>query len=237
MGQTVNSTALVLIATGEAYRQHAQKLIISAKTFFVPHDVVMFTDNPSEFDVAYLYRRGSLGYPRATLTRYHAICGARDVLSKYEYIFYSDADMMFVAPVGIEIFSNGITATEHPGYVGSIGTPETNPQSAAFCAKLKTYFCGGFNGGTSAAFLQMAETLSKAVDQDDAKGILAVWHDESHLNRFLYHHPPARVLSPSYCYPESEYKSGGTGFYNDIWKNAGRENITPKLVALDKAKE
>jgi histo-blood group ABO system transferase len=232
------SMALVVIATGDAYRQHAKNLIASAKQFFVPHDVALFTDKPPEFDVPVKFDWEHLGYPRATLMRYHAIWGARETLSKYDHVFYSDADILFIAPVaGEEVFSEGITATEHPGYVGLGGTPETNPRSAAYCPSVRTYFCGGFNGGTSTPFLQMAEAISKAVDADDANGVLAVWHDESHLNRYLHDHPPARILSPSFCYPQGEYESGhGNGYYGGIWRRAGRTGIVPKLVALEKGK-
>src|SRR5208337_3792786 len=93
------NTALIVIATGEVYRQHAKDLIVSAKQFFVPHDVVLFTDNLMDFDVPIKFPRTHYGYPRATLTRYHAISEIRETLLKYDYIFYSDADMLFIAPV------------------------------------------------------------------------------------------------------------------------------------------
>lgn len=229
------NTVLVVIATGDKYRQHAKKFIASAKQFFVPHDVVLFTDNPSEFDMPIKIQRENFGYPRATLMRYHAMCEVQETLSKYDYIFYSDADMLFVVPVAEdEVFSDGITATEHPGYVGQPGTPENRELSRAYLPAVRTYFCGGFNGGTSAAFLQMAETIKQNVDIDDANGIVAIWHDESHLNRYLYDHPPARVLTPSFCYPQSECENKTARYYRGMWEKAGRYDITPKLIALDK---
>jgi histo-blood group ABO system transferase len=230
---TKKQTALIIIATGETYRRNARQLIDSAKQFFVPHDVIIFTDDPTGFTDCIVVEHVHLGFPRATLMRYHAIWGAREILSKYDQLFYSDADMLFVAPVTAdEIFSGGITATEHPGYVGVPGTPETNPRSTACCPTGETYFCGGFNGGASSAFLQMAETIKEAVNTDDANGILAIWHDESHLQRYLYDHPPAKILDPSFCYPQSEYQTAGR--YAEKWKRAGRVSIVPKLLALDK---
>lgn len=222
------STALVIIATGEVYRRHARELIDSAKKFFVPHDVILFTDDPQSFDVPDVSHKPRLGYPNETLMRYHTMLTKRETLSKYDRIFYSDADNLFVAPVtGEDIFSEGITATAHPGYVGLHGTPETNPRSLAYQPAIRTYFCGGFNGGTSSSFLRMADTISSAISRDLANNIVAVWHDESHMNKYLYDNPPAKVLTPSFCYPHTE---NGSGYYANIWRQAGLFNVVPKIV-------
>jgi histo-blood group ABO system transferase len=227
-------TALVVIATGERYRRYATNLIASARRFFVPHHAVVFTDSVSEFsrtENVIPIGREDFGYPDASLFRYNAFLSVEKMLSGYRQIFYSDADMLFVSPITEEdIFSDGITATEHPGYVGRHGTPEMNPESTAYCPDIRTYFCGGFNGGASSSFLEMSRTISQNIAKDSIKGIVARWHDESHLNRYLFDNPPAKVLSPSFCYPDGDTDD----YYKNIWKRAGREDITPKLLALGK---
>ena len=65
----------------------------------------------------------------------------------------------------------------------------------------------------------MASTLRDAIEADRANGVTAVWHDESHLNRYLRAHPPKR-LTPAYCYPESG------------WPHLA--HLAPVIVALDK---
>jgi hypothetical protein len=228
-------TALLVIATGEKYHQYIKPLLESADKFFVPYQPIIFTDSPEVYDGFNLFLKDQ-GYPRTTLYRYHTFLGMIDYLQSFSHIYYTDVDMRFVAPVTEEdIWTDGIIATEHPGYVNLNGTPEKNPASTAYCPILRNYFCGGFNGGTTEAFLNMSETIAAAVDQDTRNGIKAVWNDESHLNRYLYDNPPARVLSPSFCYPESEYRRPG-GYYSAIWRAAGRQNIEPKLIALDKVK-
>ena len=223
-------TALMLIATGELYWKYAANCATFAKKYFVPHDVVLFTDAPGagsnyKHVIPYHYQ----GYPAATYRRYEAFHGAREILAQYEQIFFSDADMRFVAPVeGDEIFSSGITATEHPGFVGMSGDHEKNPKSTAYCPDGKQYFCGGFNGGDSAAFLHMAATLVERIAVDDNNGVQANWVDESHMNKYLHDNPPARILTPSFCYPED------TERYLKIWADAGRGPFEPKLMALDK---
>jgi hypothetical protein len=223
------STALIQIATGQVYWRYARDLIASAKQFFVPHDVVLFTDSTERFDVKHQFAWPSLGYPRATLHRYHAVMSQRGLLAQYDNIFYADADALFVSQVNEgDIFSDGITATLHGGFYAQNrgGTPERRSASTAYIAgELKQYYCGGFNGGTSAAYLKMAETIRDAVDADHAKGIIAVWHDESHLNCYLHDHPPARVLTPSFCYPPPGY-AGGYGWSPDLFK--------PVLLVLEK---
>ncbi|HKJ23773.1 MAG TPA: hypothetical protein VKB65_03060 [Myxococcota bacterium] len=83
------------------------------------------------------------------------------------------------------------------------GAYETRPESTACVARHegRVYLMGGFYGGRTAAFLAMAERIRADVDRDAARGITAVWHDESHLNRYLIDHPP-RVLTPSHGFPE-----------------------------------
>lgn len=218
-------TALLIIATGSRYHQYAQNLMVSAKRFFVPHDVVLFTDRPVIIPGVVCIHYPYQGFPEASYRRYHAFVAAKHILSQYQQVFYCDADMKFVAPVtGDEVFSIGITATRHPGYIGRRGTPETRPESTACCPDIQTYFCGGFQGGAAPAYLTAAEKMAENIGIDDAHGIQAVWVDESHWNKYLHENPPAKILSPSYCYPDG-YK-GGWG-----WEP---KDYAPKLLALNK---
>ena len=83
---------------------------------------------------------------------------------------------------------------------------ERNPKSLAYipytCLAGKIYACGGVNGGKADAYLEMITELAQRVDRDEAKGIIARWHDESHINRYLADHPDYRLLTPAYIYPE-----------------------------------
>ena len=219
-------TALLFIATGERYRQYAEGMIRSAKEFFFEHDTIVFADGPVE-GASWVFKKEPLGYPNETLRRYNTFMTQEALLRSYDYLFYSDADMKLIAPVKPgDICSGGITATLHPGYFGNSGTPERNPKSTAYIDRDATnhYFCGGFNGGTSKAYMDMAATIAKNVDTDAANGIIAVWHDESHLNRYLYENPPARILTPSFCTPEG---------YHDHWGWTMKQ-FPPVLLALHK---
>ena len=44
----------------------------------------------------------------------------------------------------------------------------------------------------------MSKNLSDNVDKDLENNIIAVWHDESHLNKYCYDNPPELVLDSRY---------------------------------------
>ena len=49
----------------------------------------------------------------------------------------------------------------------------------------------------------MMKELKKRVDTDYSNDIIALWHDESHLNKFFSENPDrVNALSPDYAYPE-----------------------------------
>jgi histo-blood group ABO system transferase len=111
--------------------------------------------------------------------------------------------MRFVDAVGEEILSDRV-ATQHPYLYNTRGTPETNPKSLACISEAEQmqYFAGGFNGGSSEEFLKMSKTLSENIDRDFSNNIIAIWHDESHMNRYFVDNPPTKILDPGYCYCE-----------------------------------
>jgi hypothetical protein len=86
-----------------------------------------------------------------------------------------------------------------------IGAWECDQKSQAFVARAlrRRYYCGGFWLGNKASIIDFAESMSQRVDKDLSNRITAIWHDESHLNKFFTINKPTTILSPSYCYPES----------------------------------
>ncbi len=225
-------TGLLVIATGEKYRGYVKPLLESAKKFFVPHTPILFSDEENDFGLPFV-RIQHEPWPGPTLHRYNTFQNATPLLVMFDQLFYIDADMLFVAPVGEEIFSDGITATLHPGYVGTQGTPERRMESRAWIPKDQPskYYCGGFNGGKTEAFLDMATVINFSVGKDESRGITAIWNDESHLNHFLHYNRPAKILDPSYCYPDVK-----NDYYVSKWKSAGLGILEPKILALEKAR-
>jgi len=202
-----NETLMMLITTGEKYCKYLKPLIDSARKYMSGHDVMAFTDTsddlgPNVIKVPHKH----LGFPMASLMRYHTFLEQKSIIARYKNVFYMDVDCLFVRHVGSEIFSNGITAVLHPWH-GFGGTSfEDRKESMAYVdlARRPTYFQGCFQGGSTAAFLEMAGVLARNTDIDLSNGIIAKYHDESHLNRYLLDHPPSKVLPTTYCFVEGQ---------------------------------
>ena len=133
-------------------------------------------------------------------------------------MFACDADMRFVDTVGDEILGDRV-ATQHPCYVGRRGTYETNQKSLAYIAPMKASITlpEDFMVARKQEFIILNQTLYERITVDLDNGIMPVWHDESHLNRYFIDFKPTVFLSPSYCYPED-------------WQL----NYHPRLLALNK---
>lgn len=228
------NVGLLIVATGK-YVDFVPPLLQSAeKHFCTNHDVTyfIFTDgvincSPEITKKIVRIEQNKLGWPKDTMMRFSMYYEHRKQLADMDYLFATDADMRFENEVGDEILSDRV-GTQHPGFVGRRGTYESRPQSAAYVKANEgaTYFAGGFNGGKRDEFLRMAETIAKNVETDLNKNLIAVWHDESHVNRYFVNNPPTKILSPSYCYPDND-----AHYKRNIW----REGYTRRLVALDKS--
>jgi len=206
----MKNVGLLIICTNK-YIRFLEPLIQSADKFFLKNQNVtyfVFTDSEtlptSNRDIVKIDTEHR-EWPWMTLGRYSLFSKNEEQLNKMDYLFYCDVDMLFVSDVGDEILGERV-GTIHPGFMGGRGTPETNPKSLAcvFPYESMVYFAGGFNGGTSYEYLIMAEKLAKNIETDYSNGVIAIWHDESHLNRYFINNRPTNILSPSYCYDETK---------------------------------
>jgi hypothetical protein len=145
-------------------------------------------------------------------------------LSGYDYVYYIDADMRFVAPVGDEIFGE-LVGVQHPGFYRVGGSWEDNQASQAFVytRMRKQYIAGGFQGGSD--YCMVMSFLMHMIDEDEKTGNRAKWNDESHWNAlFAYSPNKFKILDPSYCMVEEPDK-------RKAW---GIDHFEPKIIALKK---
>jgi len=210
----METICLFVIATA-GYTAFAQKLIPSARKHLTPgydRHFLVLTDSPSQLlatgvegDVT-CRPVTHLPWPAMTLRRYHILLANADFLCKFDHVYYCDADCLFQNDVDLAELGR-LTAVIHAGYKGRHRRAlpyEKRPASAACIGPHEggVYFCGGFQGGMTASYLAAATQMAVAIDKDQSQGITAIWHDESHWNRYLIDNPPSTVLSPLFCWPE-----------------------------------
>lgn len=145
-------------------------------------------------------------WPSPTLKRFDYFLSVKDILESNDYCFYIDVDSEFIKPIGDEILpESGMIGTIHPCFGLGQGTPERNSSSRAFIhpSANNRYFCGGFFGGKSEDFIRATVELSECIKDDSSRGVTAVWHDESHLNRFFFENPPTVILENPFAIGEN----------------------------------
>jgi len=210
MGALSLNIGLLIIATGK-YDRFVQPLINSCnRSFLRGHNIhyFVFTDsNKVFFENIHIIFQKKLGWPFDTLMRYSLFYENLDKFKGIDYIYYIDADMIIEDEVGEEVLGEFVVV-KHPGFFNkprNLFTYETNPESHAYIAPNEGlhYYAGGFNGGNKDHFINMSKIIKDKIYDDLSRNIIAIWHDESHLNRYAIDKPPTVILDPGYCYPES----------------------------------
>ena len=171
-------------------------------------------------------------WPLVTLKRFHYFLQTEDRMKEADYCFYMDVDAVFVRTLDWTLPDRGIFGTIHPMHHTGPGYPERDPSSTAYIPQdaNSRYFYGGFFGGKSEDFVAMSHDLKNRVDTDLSKGHIAVWHDESHLNCYLYQNPPtltfefpfgtaegiSQIVPESYIYFIEKAYRGGHNYFRGI---------------------
>ena len=220
---------ILTIATNK-YIQFVEKLYDNIEEHFLNgHEIegIIFTEHEVETsDNIKISQIEHEPWPIPTLKRYNYFMKEAEHISKYDYCFYFDVDMGIIEKVGDEVLGN-LVATMHPYqtfYSKSDRSYDRNPKSLAYVKpgdEGENYYAGGFNGGTTKRFLEMAEVISDRVTKDLENGVVALWHDESHMNRYLIDNPPTLSLTPSYCFAEEQMDNANYPY-------------EPKIIALKK---
>lgn len=169
-------------------------------------------------------------WPNPTLKRFHYITNNMDKFQDVDYLVYLDVDMDIVDFVYENILPEYMAVTHHPGFYNTTqfyGTPERRTESTAFINYMTYlhYVAGGFFLGKRDLFLKMSKKLKDNIQKDLDNNIIAIWHDESHLNWYVVNHKFLfNFLTPEYCFPE------GWDFKN----NLSSLSKNKKIIALDK---
>ncbi len=238
--------AIVTICLNKHYWEYLSPMIESARKFLLKgHDVdfITWSDMPIDTKIdAKIIPTEAFPWPLPTLNRYHLFLREEELLSTYDYIFYIDADMLFVSRVGDEILGD-LVGAQHPMHAlqKKYCPPyEPNEKSTAFIPRPgrvivengqkrlePLYFAGGLQGGRSDNWIKAMKVMKGRIDEDFIKNnYVSVWNDEGHMNKYFFENPPTVVLSPSYVYPDS--------LINEYYRNIWGKNYCPKLVTITK---
>ena len=122
--------------------------------------------------------------------------------------------------------SPGSLASDARGFLrgeSGIGQWERREESMAYVppALRTTYVCGATWFGRTPEFASMCRELASRTTVDRERGLIARWHDESHLNWFAAHHD-VTVLDPSYCHGHHGRHLG---------------SVEARIIAVDKGKQ
>ena len=149
-------------------------------------------------------------WPLITLLRFSIFLKEEKELKKCNYLMFSNANMICNETITKDEFlpreNETLSVTIHPGYYqkNKIEFPyERRKCSTAYipwnCGT--HYVIGAMYCGRSEAFIEMSKTLKQNIEKDLKKNIIARWHDESQLNRYIINKAGVRILGPMYCYP------------------------------------
>lgn len=223
--------AILYICTGK-YNRFFKGFHESCEKFFLSGiadiEYFVFTDDMtlSDSGKVHLHQKECKGFPLDSLFRFDMFLSIEEELKAFDYLFFFNANMLFVAPVGEEFLpkNQGLAAVLHPGYFKKpsfLFPYDRNKQSTAYIPPFKKgykYYMGSLNGGTRQEYLKLIQECSKNIHDDYDRGYIALFHDESHLNKYLFEHN-CLGLSPAYAYPEG-----------------GNLPFSPKIIIRDKVK-
>lgn len=210
---------ILYIATGR-YITFWEEFFKSAEKYFITEATkhyFVFTDsqNPIEGEdtkrVKRIYQQ-KLGWPYDTLMRFEIFLKAEKELEQMDYIFFFNANMKFIQNVEAEEFlpiKENLLGIRHPIFLNNrnMFTYDRTPLSLAYMEEDEgeNYFMGSLNGGKTKEYLTLIHTLAKNTQKDLENNIVALWHDESHLNRYFYDHKnEVRILPIGNVEPEEK---------------------------------
>lgn len=207
--------AILYICTGkynqffDGFYKSAMKYLLPKyeKTFFVWTDDDNIADGLPNVKIIH---KECAGFPLDSLFRFEMFLSVEKELAEYEYVYFIQANAMFLQYVGDDILPDesglamGIWGGKMLKRPACIYPYERNKKSLAYVepyGKNYIYFMGGINGGRSKEFLEMIRTLSANIRKDYENGIIAKVHDQSHINAYLRHNQ-CKIIPPQYCWPE-----------------------------------
>ena len=212
--------AISFLGTGK-YLDFLPNYYENIEKYFLPNTektILAFTDGeiddtPKNLKV---FSQEHLDWPYITLKRFHIINRAREEILNHDWFVFIDGDALVVDRINEEDFFTDkplfgvhhpchyLKMTPHNKLPGSFEISESS-NAALDLDKYQpeVYYQGCFWGGRSKEVIKMIDELKERIDDDLKRNVIAVWHDESHLNKYLIENSSmVHTYGPEYAYPE-----------------------------------
>lgn len=232
--------AILYICTGkynqffEGFYNSCEKNLLpkAEKSYYVWTDDDNLAEGKANVNIIH---KECAGFPADSLFRFEYFLQVEKELEKYDYIYFFNANAEVRQQVGEEFLPDetGLAMglwynQEKPWWspwrildLPAFFCYERNKKSLAYIPPFeKDYkqFMGGLNGGRAKEYLEMIETLSRNIRTDYENGIIAIAHDQSHINAYMRTHQ-CKELPRELTWPEE-------------WS----ASFEPKIVFRDKMK-
>ncbi|XP_024860008.1 alpha-1,3-galactosyltransferase 2-like isoform X1 [Kryptolebias marmoratus] len=211
-----SSVALTVFAVGSYLEVYLETFLKSSEHYFMlglPVSYYVFTDTPEKVPNIELGPQRRLKVIKVEkYTRWQDISMMRmkiisdtiesDIRHRCTHVFCFDVDQVFTWRFGPEALGDSV-ALLHSYYYRlpkKLFTYDRNPKSKAYMETGDFYYHAAVFGGTWKSVKALTDACYKGIMEDKENNVEALWHDESHLNKYFWLHKPSRILSPEYCW-------------------------------------
>lgn len=128
-----------------------------------------------------------------------------DIRHHSRYVFCFDVDQEFKGRFGSEALGDSVALLHAHFYKlpKERFTYDRNPKSRAYMETGDFYYHAAIFGGVWENVKNLTDTCFMNIMEDKHNNVEAVWHDESHLNKYFWLYKPRKLLSPEYCWDET----------------------------------
>ncbi|XP_033938627.1 N-acetyllactosaminide alpha-1,3-galactosyltransferase-like isoform X3 [Pseudochaenichthys georgianus] len=221
-----SSVALTVFAVGRYLDAYLHTFLNSSEQHFMvglPVTYYVFTDMPEKVPNIKLSPLRSMKvikveknsrWQDVSMMRMKSISNVieSDIRHHCTHVFCFDVDQVFTGRFGSEALGDSV-ALLHAHYYRlpkHLYTYDRNPNSKAYMETGDFYYHAAIFGGSWKNVKALTEACYQGIMEDKQNNVEALWHDESHLNKYMLLHKPSKVLSPEYCWDTS------IGFRSDI---------------------
>ncbi|XP_029008199.1 alpha-1,3-galactosyltransferase 2-like [Betta splendens] len=208
--------ALTVFAVGRYLEAYLETFLSSAERYFMkglPVTYYVFTDSPEKVPKFNLAPQRSMKVNKVPKhSRWQDISMMRmktisdfiesDIRRGHSHVFCFDVDQVFTGRFGSEALGD-LVALLHAYFYRlpkNFYTYDQNPLSKAYMESGDYYYHAAIFGGSCDSVKALTDACYQNIMADKENNVEALWHDESHLNKYFLFHKPTRVLSPEYCW-------------------------------------